>query len=187
MLLRALVVVPPLLFAHSALADSLDLNLRNDAVQLTYGRSYRAAEVTGGALWKDNENGSGTRWAAHLGLLASGEREGGGSRWQAEAGGRLYFAEAGSNEALALALGGRVRWSPADSPIGLGAYAFFAPDVVTGLDAKRFWEAGARVELEVIRNTANVYVGYRKMEMRLDNGADATLDKGGHVGVRIVF
>lgn len=187
MLLRALVVVPPLLFAHPALADSLDLNLRNDAVEFTYGRSYRAAEVTGGALWREKENDSGTRWAAHLGLLASGEQESRASRWQGGVGGRLYFAEAGSSDALALALGGQFRWSPGDAPIGLGAYGFFAPDIVTGLDAKRFWEAGVRIELEVIRNTANVYVGYRKMEMRLENDADVTLDKGGHVGVRIVF
>jgi hypothetical protein len=187
MLLRKLVLVPPLLLTQPALADSLDLNLRSDAVQFTYGHSYRAAEVTGGALWKDKENDSGSRWAAHLGLLASGERETRGSRWQAGLGGRLYFAEAGSSEALALALGGQVRWSPGDSPLGLGAYGYFAPDIVTGADAKRFWEAGARVEFEVVRNTASVYVGYRKMEMRLESDADVTLDDGGHVGVRIVF
>ena len=187
MLLRTLVVVPLLLFAQWALADSLDLNLRNDAVQFTYGHSYRAAEVTGGALWKEKDNDSGTRWAAHLGLLASGEQESRGSRWQAGLGGRIYFAEAGSSEALALALGGQFRWSPVNSPIGVGAYGFLAPEIVTGLDAKRFWEAGARVELEAVKNTAYVYVGYRKMEMRLENEADVTLDKGGHVGVRIVF
>jgi YfaZ precursor len=187
MLLRTLVVVPTLLFACPALADSLDLNLRNDAVQFTYGYGYRAAEVTGGALWREKEDGRGTRWAAHLGLLASGERESPASRWQAGLGGRLYFAEAGSSEALALALGGQVRWSPGNSPIGIGAYGFFAPDIVTGLDARHFWEAGARVELEAVRNTAYVYVGYRKMEMRLESDADVTLDRGGHLGVRIVF
>lgn len=187
MLIRTPVIVAALLFACPALADSLDLNLRNDAVQFTYGYSYRAAEVTGGALWREEENDSGSRWAAHLGLLASGERESGASRWQAGLGGRLYFAEAGSSEALALALGGQVRWAPVNAPIGVGAYGFFSPDVVTGLDAKRFWEAGARVEFEVARNTASVYVGYRKMEMRLDNDADVTVDKGGHLGVRIVF
>lgn len=187
MLLRTLVVLPPLLFAQLALADSLDLNLRNDAVQFTYGYGYRAAEVTAGALWKEKENGSGTRWAAHLGLLASGERESRASRWQAGLGGRVYFAEAGGSDALALALGGEVRWSPAGTPVGVGAYGFFAPDIVTGLDARRFFEAGARVELEAVRNTAYVYLGYRKMEMRLENDADVTLDKGGHLGVRISF
>jgi hypothetical protein len=187
MLLRTLVVVPVLLVAQSALADSLDLNLRSDAVQFTYGRSYRAAEVAAGALWKEKENDSSTGWAAHLGFLASGEQESRQSRWQAGVGGRLYFARVGSTDALGLALGGRLRWSPGDAPIGLGAYGFFAPDILTGLDARRFWEAGAQVELEVVRNTANVYVGYRKMDMRLENGVDMTLGTGGHVGLRIVF
>ena|SRR5687768_9597990 len=187
MRLRTLIVVPVLLVAQSAFADSLDLNLRSDAVQFTYGRSYRAAELAAGALWKESENDSSAGWAAHLGFLASGEQESRGSRWQAGLGGRLYFARVGSTDALALALGGRFRWSPGDAPIGLGAYGFFAPDIVTGLDARRFWEAGAQVELEVVRNTANVYVGYRRMEMRLENDVDTTVDKGGHVGVRIVF
>ncbi len=187
MLLRALIAVPALLVAQSALADSLDLNLSGDAVQFTYGRSSRAADLTAGALWKYKQNDSSSGWAAHLGFLASGEQASRESKWQAAVGGRLYFARVGSTDALALALGGRFRWSPGDAPVGFGAYGFFAPDIVAGLDVRRFWEAGAQVELEVVRNTANVYVGYRKMEMRLENEVDMTLDKGGHVGLRIVF
>ena len=71
--------------------------------------------------------------------------------------------------------------------VGVGAYGYYAPDIVTGVDAKRLWEAGARVELEVVRGTGYVYLGYRRMELRLDNDTDVTLDKGGHVGVRIAF
>jgi hypothetical protein len=176
-------------FSRAVLADSLDLNLSGDDAQFVYGRTYRSAETTAGALYasKSKNGNTDSHWAGHLGLIATGEQRSATSRTEAGVGARLYFASAESKDALALALGGAFRWFPGEGPIGLGAYGFIAPDIVTGLDAKRLWEAGARVEFEAVRGTASVYLGYRKMEMRLDNDANVTVDKGGHVGVRIVF
>ena len=187
MLLRTFVAVSFMLSSHMVLADSLDLNLSDHSVQFVYGRSFRSAEVTVGALYVEKGNNPESHRAAHLGLIASAERR--GTAWRSEAGlgGRLYFASAGSSDAAALALGGEFRWFPGEGPVSIGGYGYYAPDIVTGIDAKHLWEAGARVELEVVRNTAKVYVGYRKMEMRLENDVDVTVDKGGHFGLSIVF
>lgn len=182
--LRTLVAVSFLLFGRSALANSFDINLSGDSIQAVYGSVFRAAEVTVGGLYVDKDDNP---WAAHLGLLVSGEPRSAAARSEAGLGARLYFASAGSNDAAALALGGQFRWFPGDGPVGVGAYGYYAPDIVTGLDAKRLWEAGARVEFEVVRGTAHVYLGYRRMELRLDNDTDVTVDKGGHVGLRITF
>jgi hypothetical protein len=182
--MRTLLAASLLPFGGGALADSFDINLSSDSIQAVYGRAFGAAEVTAGALYVDKGDNP---WAAHLGLLVSGEPRSSASRSEAGLGARLYFASAGSNDAAALALGGQFRWFPGDGLVGVGAYGYFAPDIVTGLDANRLWEAGARVELEVVRGTAHVYLGYRRLELRLDNDADVTLDKGGHVGVRIAF
>lgn len=182
--MRTLLAVSFLLFATRALADSFDINLSNDSIHAIYGRAFGAAEVTLGGLYVDKDDDP---WAAHLGLLVSGEPRSAASRSEAGLGARLYYASAGSNDAAALALGGQFRWFPGDGPVGVGAYGYFAPDIVTGLDAKRLWEAGARVEFEVVRGTAHVYLGYRRLELRLDNDTDVTLDKGVHVGVRIAF
>ena len=176
-----------LLFCRGALANSFDINLSDDSIQFVYGSVFHAAEVTVGGHYVRKDGNRDDHWAAHLGLLVSGEPRSAASRSDAGLGGRLYYASAGSNDAAALALGGQFRWFPGDGPVGVGAYGYFAPNIVTGLDAKRLWEAGARVELEVVRGTAHVYLGYRRMELRLDNDADVTLDKGGHVGIRIAF
>jgi hypothetical protein len=188
MFLRTFVTVSFMLSSHMALADSLDLNLSDHSVQFAYGRSFRSAEMTVGALYVEKGNNPDSHRAVHLGLIASAERRGTTlRRSEAGLGGRLYFASAGGSDVAALALGGEFRWFPGEGPVSIGGYAYYAPDIVTGIDAKHLWEAGARVELEVVRNTAHVYVGYRKMEMRLENDVDVTVDKGAHFGVRIVF
>jgi hypothetical protein len=187
MFLRTFVTVSFMLSSHVVLADSLDLNLSDHSVQFVYGRSFRSAEMTVGALYVEKGNNPDSHRAVHLGLIASAERRGATSKSEAGLGGRLYFASAGSSDVAALALGGEFRWFPGEGPVSIGGYGYYAPNIVAGIDAKRLWEAGARVELEVVRNTANIYVGYRKMEMRLENNVDVTVDKGGHVGVRIVF
>jgi len=55
------------------------------------------------------------------------------------------------------------------------------------MDGKKFWEGGLRVEYEIIKKTASIYLGTRKVRADLDNGAHETVDSGGHVGVKIVF
>jgi hypothetical protein len=187
MLLRTFVAVSFMLSSHVVLADSLDLNLSDRSVQFVYGRSIRSAQMTAGALYVEKGNNLDIHRAAHLGLIASAERRGSTSRSEVGLGGRVYFASAGSSDAAALALGGEFRWFPGEGLVSIGGYGYYAPDIVAGIDAKGLWEAGARVELEVVRGTANVYLGYRKMEMRLENNVDVTVDKGGHVGLRIVF
>lgn len=182
MYLRMFVVVFAALFSELALADSVDINLSNDDIQVTYGNSFRSAELTAGALYNEDDD-----WAVHVGLVALGEKRGRSSRSDAGLGGRLYYASAGDNDAVALGLGGQFRWFPGNGAIGLGAYAFYAPDIVTGADAERFWDAGVRVEIEVVRRTASVYLGYSKVEMRLEDGPDVTVNKGGHVGLSLKF
>ncbi|OGI51899.1 MAG: hypothetical protein A3A87_00525 [Candidatus Muproteobacteria bacterium RIFCSPLOWO2_01_FULL_60_18] len=122
-----------------------------------------------------------------MGLLAFGEKLAQGSRTEAGLGGKLYYASVSNEDVLALGLGGQFRFFPNDGLIGVSGYLFYAPDVVTAMDGKKFWEAGARVEFEIVKKTANIYLGYRKVQADLDNNARVTVDSGTHAGVRIVF
>jgi hypothetical protein len=183
MFLRAIVAVSFFCVSPWALADSFDINLSSDSVQMTYASTMRSAEITTGALYNNDQDD----WAAHLGLVTLGSKRSMSSRSEVGLGGRIYAASVGDNDVLALALGGQFRWFPGDGIFGLGGQLFYAPDIVTGGDSERFWEAGVRLELEVVRQSASIYVGYRKVETRLDNGPDLTLDKGGHAGVHIRF
>lgn len=183
MFLRASVTVLIFGFSQWALADSVDINLSDDSVQLTYAATFRSAEITVGGLNNSDQDD----WAAHVGLVSLGTKRSMKSRSEVGLGGRIYAASANDNDVLALALGGQFRWFPGDGIIGLGGQFFYAPDIVTGRDAERFWEASVRLEFEVVRQSSSIYLGYRKVETRLDNGPDVTLDDGGHVGVYIRF
>jgi len=173
----------------AAQADGVDLNLNNDSVYAAYIGSYRSAETAYAAFG----NGQRESRAVSATLLAYGEQRNASLRADIGIGGRAYLASiaepgpGNSKEVSALGLGGQVRVFPLNGPLGIGVSGFFSPEVVTGLDARSFWETGARLEFEVIRNSASVYVGYRQMRMNLEAGGYRILDRDTHAGVRIMF
>lgn len=164
-------------------ADSIDINLNNDSIQAIYATNWRAAESNAGLLTNTDQHD----WAAHIGLLALGERQTGNTRIEGGLGGRLYLADVANQDVLALGLGGAVRSFPNNGPIGLAGYLYYAPDIVTAMDGEKFWEWGARVEFEMVKKTANIYLGYRKMRAELDDGRDINVDSGLHAGIKITF
>ena len=169
--------------SSAVLADAIDINLNNDTIQAAYITNWRAADLQVGALYNNNKDA----WVADVGLLAMGNKQVSGSRSAAGLGGKIYAASVGSQDLLALGLGGQFRVFPTNGQVGIGGYAFYAPNIVTMVDGKKFWEAGLSLEYEVVKNSASVYIGYRKVRADFDNGGHATLDSGGHAGVRINF
>jgi hypothetical protein len=167
----------------AVVADSIDINVNSDSIQAVYGTDWRTAEFNLG-LSRNSDKDS---WVASAGLLATDQKQNRGARTEVGLGGKIYAVSVGNQDVQALGLGGEVRVFPNDGPIGIGGYGFYAPNVVTTGDGKNFWEAGARVEFEVIKNSANVYLGYSKVRTELNGGAHLTVDSGGHVGMRIEF
>lgn len=170
-------------FCTPILADALDINLNDDAVQASYTTNWRNAQLNFGILSNTDQHD----WVASVGLLALGEKQTGDGRTEAGLGGKIYLADAANKDILALGLGGQFRVFPNNGPVGFGGFLYYAPDIVTVLDGEKFWEWGARIELEVIKRTANVYLGYRKVRADLDNNTRVTVDSGIHLGVRISF
>ena len=180
---RTSIAVLLLFFSQGSLADSFDINVSDDSVEMTYAHAFRSAEASFGALYNDDQDD----WLAEVGLVSLGSKQSAQSRSDVGLGGRIYAASASDNDVLALALGGQFTWFPGNGIIGVGGYFFYAPDILTGGDSENFWDAAVRLEFEVIRQSATVYLGYRKIETRLDNGPDVTLDKGANIGLRIRF
>jgi hypothetical protein len=170
-------------FSGAVLADSLDINLNNDSVEAIYGTKVGTAGFSAGALYNNDQDD----WVANAGLLASGERQTNQTRIEAGLGGRIYGGSVSNQNILALGLGGQISVFPNNGPFGFGAYGYYAPDIVTFMDGKKFWEYGMRAEFEVVRKTASVYVGYRKVQADLDNNDNVTVDSGANVGVKISF
>jgi hypothetical protein len=170
-------------FSGAVAADSIDVNLNNDSIQAVYARKLPTAEFSLGFL----DNSDRHDWVASAGLLVFGDNRSAGTRTEVGVGGKIYYASVGNQNVYALGLGGQARVFPNNGPIGIGGYVFYAPDIVTSGDGKQFWEAGARIEFEVVKNTASVYLGYRKVRAELEVGGHVTVDSGGNVGLQINF
>ena len=183
MQLRILVGALAAGLSGAAVADSFDINLNNHAVQAIYAANLRTAEFNLGWLSNDDRDS----WVASAGLLAIDQKQAAGTRTDVGIGGKFYVISIGDEDIHALGLGGQVRVFPNNGPIGVGGYLFYAPDIVTSGDGKNFWEAGASVDFEVVKNRASVYVGYRKVRAELNNDVHVTIDSGGHAGLRISF
>jgi len=166
----------------TAAAGTADVNLSNKTIEGKYYANAGLADWTFGALYNRDEKNS----VVSVGLLAVGDSYIGNSRVKGGIGGKLYAVGVEDSDVLALGLGGQFTWFPADGPFGIGAYGFYSPPVVTGLDGERFWEAGVRAELEVIKNSS-VYVGYREVRAYLDDGTSPYVDRGGFAGIQIKF
>ena len=99
----------------------------------------------------------------------------------------ILTAKAQNNNAVALALGGMVRYAPfPDRRLGLIASLYYSPNIVTFGDTDRCAEIGARMEFEIIPQ-ALVYLGYRRIEFGLEAKPNVILEEGAHLGVRIIF
>jgi hypothetical protein len=170
-------------FSAAVSADSIDINLNGDSIQAMYATNWRAADLNVGLLTNTDQHD----WAAHIGLLALGESQTGNTRIEGGLGGRIYLADVANEDVLALGLGGQFRTFPNNGPIGFAGYLYYAPGIVTAMDGEKFWEWGARVEFEMVKKTANIYLGYRKMRADLEDGRDINVDSGLHAGVKISF
>lgn len=170
--------------SFSAAAASVDVNLSNDTLEGKFETAVGAADWLFGGLYnRDQKN-----YTLNIGLLAAGEGTAGNSRVEGGLGGKIYaiHVDGPSADAVALALGGQLRWFPGNGSFGLGAYAFYAPKVVTFVDGKNFYDTGLRAEVEVFRNSF-AYLGYRWQRVELDNGTSVYVDKGGFAGIMVKF
>ena len=172
-----------------ASADNIDVNLHDEAIRASYSMELKnqgtglSADV--GFLYsEDKDKLDDTLY--HLGLNVSGENWSQTGTFDISLGGRLYYASPGNVDLAALGVGGTVRFSPAHR-FGIGAHLFYAPGITSFMDAERFQETGIRVDYQVLPQ-AFVYVGYRQIEVDIDNGADdVELEDDAHIGFKLLF
>ena len=181
-----LLVSLALIFASGpAAADSLDINIHDDALRIVYGMGLqsvsRGAELELGHMFnQDNDS------VSHIGFVVSGENWSDSGVFDIGLGGRAVLVNTDPVDASALALGGRVRFSPVQR-LGIGGFVFHAPDIVVSDDADGYTEYGVRLDYQLLPQ-GFVYVGYRNVELELDNdGPEIELDDNGHVGMRLLF
>jgi len=104
-------------------------------------------------------------------------------------GGKLYGGSINDNqyEMLVLGVGGMIRYSIPQNPrIILGIDGYYAPEIVSFIDADRFYETAARLEYEVLPK-ASAYLEYRKFYLDPDDAKGGSFEDGFRVGMELNF
>jgi hypothetical protein len=176
----------------AALADTVDINLRDTSAQFQYisslGRDPLGnTKFHAGVLYVNRNNMLGD-----FGLVVQDELGDNAPGFSVGIGIKGVFAKVTGGGTIvsstsALALGGLVRYSPpATQRLGLVGEVYLSPNIVTFGDANRYIESNIRAEYEVIPQ-AVAYVGYRRIEFGINNRPNEILDEGVNLGVRISF
>jgi len=192
MLLRSIVLFSLTVFSASTLADTVDVNLRDNSAQFQYKSSLGRdalgnTEFHAGALYADKNN-----MMADFGLLVKDDLGDNAPGFSVGVGIKGISAKVSGNSntaktTAAMALGGFLRYSPPATPrLGVVGQIYLSPNITTFGDADRYVEATIRGEYEVIP-AAVVYLGYRRIGFGIKNSAYAVLDEGGFLGVRLSF
>ncbi len=175
------------LASSAAVADSVDLNLHDDALRFTYANEL-SSRLQGtmfdvGILHHEINDDM-----FHLGFYVSGANWSEQGSFDVKVGGRAVMVDTDSNSNIdlsAIGLGGSVRFSPAPR-LGIGGEFYYAPDIIAFEDAESYFEGSVKLDYQLLPQ-AFVYVGYRRVEFDVKGFGTAELDDDVHVGMTLTF
>jgi len=186
--LKRIFVALTIVACAPAFAQSFDVDLSNDSAQFRYismagnATGFGNTEVDMGLFYSTDDDVLGM-----LGLLVADEAGSASPGLVAGVGVKAFAATVDQNEVIALSIGGQLRYHPpAFSRLGIAVQGHISPDVVTFVDADKFYYVSGRVEYEVLPQ-ALVYVGYRKIRADLTTGPEVDIDNGGHIGLQVIY
>ena len=188
-----------ILFGESVLADSFDINMNNNAVQVKSGfapdqLSQANAEFQTGVLYNDQGNLLAEAGVSGNGPPPEDDEDGKNTRMPKGliAGGTGGFLlgslQQGSSTRTVscLAIGPRIGFTfPTDVPISIIVEYRTSLKIISFLDASRFSQFGLSVEAKV--PSAKIYLGYREINFGINGAGDAILDKGVFIGVNFTY
>lgn len=186
MVLRLCGVVLGVMVAAQAAADSLDINLHSDALRASYGHALganRGLDLDVGYLYVEEDDEE--AHLAHVGLMVSGKNWSQSGNFDISLGGRGVFVDTKPEDGMAIAFGGRVRFSPLQR-IGIGGEVFYAPKITSFSDVDSYKEWSVSLDYQLLTQ-GFVYVGYRKVEIDFDDIGDVEIDDNAHVGMKLLF
>jgi len=187
---QAALTVALCLFAGVASAQTttraFDINLNGDVVAADFAWRLGNAKLLADVGWLHNDDRGDI---IHAGMHLVDEAASGSDPLQAGLGIRAAFIDpdVSSVDGGAVALGGFVRYViPQANRFHVGGHVYFAPGVVSFGDIDQYYEIGARVGYNVIRD-ADVYVGVRSTKVDFDGAGDLSFDSGLHLGFQFRF
>lgn len=177
-----------LLFAGTAQAEHLDINLSDEVLRGVYARNLsgrlNGLYEFGGMLGERRDE----RFESiHAGLLVTGDAGAQKANVTAGLGGRVFAVHADELDGAGLALGGMFEARlPAFNRIGVVSYAYAAPEASTFGDIEGYLEYAVALDYQVLQG-ASVYIGYRQLKVDVEDFGNFTVDTGYHFGLHLTF
>jgi len=174
------------LLCLSAAADEVDFGLNSDAFRLMYIHEFQnnALELDGGWLYNTD-----TGNVLHVGLNLSDIASSGSKALVGGLGGRLAWqrGDQTGQDGASFPVGGFLFYTPPRfDRITVGFAAYYAPDVLSIGDAKKYQDYMVRFAYNVMRQ-ADVYIGARYVKGNYKNAPDVYYDTGMHIGLTLRF
>lgn len=203
MFLSRILAASLLVLSSSAFADSIDVNLNNNAAAFRFNSSASDfiegnSELTAGLLYNDANN----KFIDAGLIVKGGSEEEGAPGLSVGVGVKGVFgmnnrtvtpataatpAVTTTDTLSAIAVGGAaVLGLPTAIPIAFVVEYYASPKIMSFADSERFNQFGLRLEVGVSPQ-ARIYVGYREIGFGIKSGGSAELDKSSFVGVIASF
>lgn len=167
-------------------AASLELTLNDDVAQFLITSpgdrwGMDNTQLGAGILFNENDDVLGTLRLMSTNRVSPSLRFGVGVQ------GYLGELDKVDETASSIAVGGNVGLSLASQiPLSLVLEGWIAPNILSFGDTEKTKEWSARIEAAISRQAA-VFVGYRKLEIEVENRGDYELDDSANFGVRLTF
>ena len=165
----------------------LDINLSDTSAQFKYGSRvggsvYGRTETSYGILFNDED-----QLVVDVSLQVIDVAGSKAPGLEVGAGPKLYYVDADSRDAAAIGLGGLLRYKwPALQRVLFMAHLYYAPGIVSFMDAENMLEYSAQIGYELLP-TADVYIGYRKIKVEFGDNYTENVDSSTIFGLRFSF
>lgn len=190
-MVQGVVGIVAMLVAGSAQAEIVDLSLGDNSVRAAlYGPLSRMVDDTKGqydvgVIVRPKREDD--LFVAHVGALVTGDAGAQQFELAAGLGVRGVYIGRDHDSGGAVALGGQAEARyPGYERFGLSVYGYYAPEILSFGEFDQYYEIGTALDYQVIKN-ASIYVGYRNVNLELENGGEITADNGLHGGFRLSF
>lgn len=187
---RMMVAVVASLAWNIAGAQSLDMNLSNNTVEGVF-----AAPVSGTGLGRSSydvsvlfsERDDDNNWMLGGGFTVTGEAGSDAPGLEFGVGVKAYTMEVAKYDVTAIPLGGHIRYAPPGmNRLFFKASLYWAPEIVTLYDGDQFLYITSRVGYEILP-TADLYLGYRNIDVDIKNRDDVRVAESWMLGVQLTF
>jgi len=184
---KILLILISILATSPVIADNIDFNVGSDAVRFTYAipigsSDYGRKDITFGILYNEDDN---TFIDAALHIIDEA-----GSKFpgmEVGIGPKVYFGQTNSEDYLTVGFEALGNYRLAKmNRIVLGAYGYYAPGILSFIDADELWEMHFRASYELIPS-ASIYLGYRKIRAKVNVKNERTIDDSFHFGLIMEF